>query len=606
MPAYQILRQEEQEDETQLEIQLEKELSECVEVAQTYRNKVKVFMEEQGIWHICELDYPLREVFHGFLEGQIKPVCYTIYEKAFDRIIQHSIRNQIQEVKGKQTKLKYANQLLFLPYHPELKISSRFERAQKKADLVWDFSVEAPENMKKQVFQVLHNLIRTIQDGDQLRVQMNALRSFYQFCIDHKVEDIEMMELSQAQEFRDMLGADKKGLGKAGIIDVARKVLFIQAGEIHWKAHVWYLERFYLQPERIVPSDSIRKLSFLEVPHQRNREILKQYMRYGLGITNLSIRNLWSGFMYVRKFMVELVRSEDVCVVTEQQMDAYFRKLQERKIQAETYNKILMYIQHFYNFLQVRGYIKKSPFCIAYYMKKVMPQHHDRSVELETSREILQSLHLFPERVRLMYLHLWGIGLRISEVCTLKGNAYYAQGKDKWIQVYQNKMKNYKRIPIQESLYYVMMVYLKKYGIEENDYVFQNRRGGAYYSITFQKQMLRCCKENQIQNGEYIFRSHDYRHGIATLFYDRGVSLQGVRDYLGHTYEEMTQQYIDYIPRKLENANDKYFKQHKSLALNLTKKKGKKNGEQNLFSGSAMLPDCNNNTEKESRKEPLL
>ncbi len=606
MPAYKILWKEEQEDETQLEIQLEKELSECVEVAQTYRNKVKAFMEEQGIWHICELDYSLREVFHRFLEGQIKPVCYTIYEKAFDRLIQHSIQNQFHEIKGKQTKLKYANQLLFLPYHPDLKISSRFERSHNKKELEWDFSVEAPEYVKKQIFQILHNLLTTLQDGDQLRAQMNALRSFYQFCIEHKVEDIEMLELSGVQEFKDMLGAEKKGLGKAGIIDVARKVLFMQAGEIHWKAHVWYLERFYLQPERIVPSDSIRKLSFLEVTHQHNRELLKQYMRYGLGITNLSIRKLWSEFINVRKFMVELVQSEDVCMVTEQQMDVYFRKLQERKIQAETYNKILTCIQHFFDFLQVRGYIVKSPFCIAYYMKKVVPQHHDRSVKLETSLEILQRLHLFPEKVRLIYLHLWGIGLRISEVCTLKGNAYYMQGKDKWIQVYQNKMKKYKRIPIPEPLYYLMMAYLKKYGIKGNDYVFQNKRGGAYYSITFQKQMLRCCKENQIQDGEYIFRSHDYRHGIATLFYERGVSLQGIRDYLGHTYEEMTQQYIDYIPRKLESANDKYFSQHNSLALNLTKEKREKIGQQNLFNGSAMLPDSNRNTDKESGEDSLL
>ena len=75
--------------------------------------------------------------------------------------------------------------------------------------------------------------------------------------------------------------------------------------------------------------------------------------------------------------------------------------------------------------------------------------------------EILKKLYLFPERLRCMFLHLWCLGLRASEVCTLKGNAYYQQGEDYWIQVYQVKMKNYKRIPIPQALYQIMKVYLK-------------------------------------------------------------------------------------------------------------------------------------------------
>ena len=38
-----------------------------------------------------------------------------------------------------------------------------------------------------------------------------------------------------------------------------------------------------------------------------------------------------------------------------------------------------------------------------------------------------KKLSNFPEHLRMMFLHLWCIGLRISEVCTLKGDAYYRQ-----------------------------------------------------------------------------------------------------------------------------------------------------------------------------------
>ena len=180
-------------------------------------------------------------------------------------------------------------------------------------------------------------------------------------------------------------------------------------------------------------------------------------------------------------------------------------------------------------------------------------------MEEKAADEILQKLHQFPENLRMMYLHLWGIGLRINEVCTLKGDAYYIQGRDTWIQVYQIKIKTYKRIPIPAAVYQLMQVYLKRHHIGADSYIFQNKQGGAYQSSTFRSQMIKYCRELGIQDGEYMFRAHDYRHGVATYFYDSGVSIQGVRDYLGHAYEEMTRQYIDYMPDKIDQSNQEFF-----------------------------------------------
>jgi len=100
--------------------------------------------------------------------------------------------------------------------------------------------------------------------------------------------------------------------------------------------------------------------------------------------------------------------------------------------------------------------------------------------------------------------------------------------------------------------------------------IFQNQKGGAYHKGTFKNKMIKACKECNVQNGEYIFRSHDYRHTIATAFYDTGVPIQSIRDYLGHDYEEMTRQYVDFMPKKIEKANEEYFKKG-SLASCLRK-----------------------------------
>lgn len=102
--------------------------------------------------------------------------------------------------------------------------------------------------------------------------------------------------------------------------------------------------------------------------------------------------------------------------------------------------------------------------------------------------EIIQNLSQFPEHLRMMFLHLWCVGLRISEVCTLKGDAYYIQNGDCWMKVYQVKMKNYKRVPIPVTLYRLMQFYLKS-TLPKRSIHFRNRKGGAFSKSTFMGQM---------------------------------------------------------------------------------------------------------------------
>ena len=53
--------------------------------------------------------------------------------------------------------------------------------------------------------------------------------------------------------------------------------------------------------------------------------------------------------------------------------------------------------------------------------------------------------------------------------------------------------------------------------------------------------------------------------------------LSDIRDYLGHDYEEMTQQYVDFMPKKISAANQEFFKKgENSLASGIKKcKRGK-------------------------------
>lgn len=78
--------------------------------------------------------------------------------------------------------------------------------------------------------------------------------------------------------------------------------------------------------------------------------------------------------------------------------------------------------------------------------------------------------------------------------------------------------------------------------------------------------MKKIFNENHELFQEYNFKSHDFRHTIATMFYEDGVPLQSVRDYLGHDYEEMTQQYVDYMPKRI-SKQIRNFSQKKEAVL---------------------------------------
>ena len=556
---------ETQQDASILQARLQKETS---EVKNPYKGKVIEFMVSEDMETIADLDYPARVRFEKWLPDHTDSAEYRHYLVSFDRIKQYSVSKEIHiAADGKPVRPNYKNTILFLLYHPNPDIRAMFRKATKKHELAWDFTRAVPEKLKRQIFDILHYALENDTAFETRRKHLLGLRELYDFCADEKIDDIEQMELAQEQQFKGLDSERLKPCNRVGIISFCRKALFMQTEKINWNAHVWYMERFQIQPERLDAASPVSSISFTEVTHKKNRELLKKYIRYGLGIANLSVSVIRGEHSAIRNFLNDICQdeNEDVCSVTPAQMDDYFKKQRQRSVQAETYNKNVMCIQHFFNFLKVRQYIERIPFDAECCLKKIIPRHLDRSVAQEAADEILEKLCCFPETIRIMYLHLWGVGLRISEVCTLKGNAYYIQGKDAWIQVYQIKMRTYKRIPIPDALYKLTKVYLKKHGIKADDYVFQNAKGGAYCKSTFRYNMLKYCELNNIQNGGYVFKSHDYRHTIATYFYDTGVSLQSIRDYLGHDYEEMTEQYIDYMPKKIEKASEEYFSRH-SLA----------------------------------------
>lgn len=568
--------------------ELLEEVNRCTEAEKEHFTNIKRFLIRQGIHHVREIDYVIRNRYEKELSEKKDHQYVLRLLKNFDRIKQHDIRLEMETFASQRKKqVKYENQIIFLPYLQNQKLALEFDKIQDKKELVWDFKQDAPERLKRQVFMLLFYILENIETENpkEQRVRfLLPLRWLYKFCIEENIKDIEQLELCQIQRFEQRI--KKKVVNYKNsiqIVDNCRKILFLNATEIHWHANVWYMERFHLAPERTNPSNPVHRISFLKVANPRNRELVQKYGKYLVGITGLTIQNVRTQLRNIKSFLEHFTEEDLVNQLDENQIDGYFKTLQDDGTQAETVNRKIIDISKFYQYLKIQKIITRVPFHQEYYLQKTYPVHHDRSVEEEICMEILSKLYLFPDAPRLIFLHLWTTGLRISEVCTLKGDAYYWDGQDAWLKIYQIKMKADKMIPIPLVLYAVMQWYIEKNHIRSKEYIFKSQNGGAYRVGSFMKTFKYHCEKNQIQNGEYLFKSHDFRHTLATKFYDDGVTLQTIRDYLGHVTDQMTKQYIDYMPNRVVKANQEFFQENNLAAGLEIKRRGEEHEKENSY-----------------------
>lgn len=575
---------------------VKKEFGELLEEIQDYngpeprcKTNIQRFLIRQNIHHLREVDYQVREKYEDELRKTRNNSITLRYLNVFDHLKQQDIRKEMGSFAARaRNHMRFKNQVIFLPYLPDQELAKDFDYIQDKSELVWDFTKKAPEQLKRQVFQLLNYILENLYKDNpkERRVRyLLPLHWLYDFCAAESISDIECMEQRHIQQFEKIVEKKVVNVRNAmQIVDNCRKILFVTAMDIHWYANVWYMERFHLSESRLNPSNPVVRLTFIDVENKRNRELLQEYAQYHIGIGGLTIANIRLQLYEVKRLLQFFETEESICSVGTKQLDGYFKRLDEQEFQDDTFNKRIAHIYKFYIFLKINKYIKEIPFELDYYWKKTIPVHHDRTVEEKIYNEILYKLNTFRLEARLIFLHLWCTGLRISEVCTLKGDAYTWDGEDAWLKIYQIKMKAEKMIPIPFILYAMMQSYIRKKNVRPKEYIFKSQNGGAYRVGTFIKYFKTQCQRLGIENSEYVFRTHDYRHTLATQLFDDRVSLQTIRDYLGHYSEEMTKQYVDYMPQKVIEANQElYNKPGKSMGTMIkVKKRGEKHGKKDL------------------------
>lgn len=107
--------------------------------------------------------------------------------------------------------------------------------------------------------------------------------------------------------------------------------------------------------------------------------------------------------------------------LTESTIKEFISYRADLELQPETFNTTLIDLSSFLHCVALRENLQIPDFSFDYYLKKTFTLHHDRSVPEDEVDAILTILYKFPESLGLMFLTLYSTGLRINEVCSLKG-----------------------------------------------------------------------------------------------------------------------------------------------------------------------------------------
>ena len=336
--------------------------------------KVSAFLLQFGIKRCQDIDCKVRIAYEDYLKKTIAPSKVLEYVKGLDKLKLEAIRIINETNPLKTYSLVFSEIPIYLQYHPDYQIAKSLYYTNDKRELMFDFSAPGSRTVKRQIFDMLMHVLGT-ENNQKMRHEayLRPLKMLYQYCMDQRIQDIEQLTQKQVEGFRKSIadGARSKLNTYMAVIDNLREYLFIHQKDVNWQATVWYLDRFKFSEDRYNPSNPVRRLRFDDIYDEDNRNYLQVYMRYLIGLTDGAIVNVRCKYGYIHSFLLwceaERIKIKDI---SGNQMEIYFQIIDAREIEPATFDKHLLALYGFYEYLVAKGLLKNIPFLTEYYYKK--------------------------------------------------------------------------------------------------------------------------------------------------------------------------------------------------------------------------------------------
>lgn len=257
----------------------------------------------------------------------------------------------------------------------------------------------------------------------------------------------------------------------------------------------------------------------------------------------------------IRDFLSHAKKKPDEC--TQKEIQSFYTHLNERPHKKKGGGLSEQYINHhvyslkvFFNWLESIGEIKYNPISV---MKFRRPKGNPR--QPLTQEEIKQ---LFKSAITLKetaMLHLfYSCGLRRSEAVML--NIKDVHFKQQMLYVREGKGAKRRAVPMTARVTKELESYYTEerrtvpiaIGTKDREAFMLNRAGTRMLGESYNRALKEIIARTEITKEASL---HHLRHSIATHLLESGLSLEYVRDFLGHAFLESTQIYTKVNQRQL-------------------------------------------------------
>ena len=307
----------------------------------------------------------------------------------------------------------------------------------------------------------------------------------------------------------------------------------------------------------------------MSVKQVSDQEILSMYLNYEAVEKGLSSNTLESYKRDIVIYLDFLTRNKKTILkATRKDIEKFLSERKEQGSKSRTVARNKVSKVNLYKFLVMENYISKNPTdnLEVIRLKRVLP-------ESLTTTEVDDLLSVHNEKTdkglrdKAIFELMYSSGLRVSEICSLRIDDIFFEGKYLKIRGKGNKERI---VPINDRALDILQRYIQTSRVimvkgKKTSELFLNFRGDKISRVGIWKIVKETMKKSNITKNVY---PHTLRHSFATHLIQHGADLRAVQRMLGHSDITTTEIYTHVDSAHLKKQIAKHPKHSKHARQN--------------------------------------
>lgn len=184
-------------------------------------------------------------------------------------------------------------------------------------------------------------------------------------------------------------------------------------------------------------------------------------------------------------------------------------------------------------------------------IKPVKRQKPERKFIKENEVSLILE-HINNEVIRDMVIVSYNTGLRISEAVLLPWSSVKLDERILHIgtEDFITKSRKVRYVPIPECVFTILSKYVNKITSIQRKHVFTKTNGHLYTTDYVSKSFTKACRKAELDRA---YSYHGLRHGYASTLAQKGISIQVIKELLGHSNISTT---LIYAKLELQTLRD--------------------------------------------------